>query len=176
MTDDAVVSQISLGFDFYRTSDEIKAYYALYKMDLNRVLRQLVERAESTWGRKVEFHPSHSEPWPTFDPYHLQYALWEALRNAHEATPPEGRISLSLNATPKEVTIVVRDSGTGLSEIALEHAFEPFFTTKADHQGLGLSTTFGVVASSGGSISIRNDNGCVVTVILPEGSSSSRKG
>jgi signal transduction histidine kinase/ActR/RegA family two-component response regulator len=69
------------------------------------------------------------------------------------------------------VSIVVRDTGEGMTSQVKAHVFEPFFTTKPAGQGtgLGLSMAYGAVKQAGGWIEIDSDvgRGTAVTVFLP---------
>ncbi len=69
------------------------------------------------------------------------------------------------------ISLVVSDTGCGMTQQVLEQAFEPFFTTRERGQGtgLGLSTVYGIVAQSGGAVSIESTpgTGTSVRVLLP---------
>ena len=62
------------------------------------------------------------------------------------------------HAAPRSVTVEIEDAGNGIAPEHLEKVFEPFFTTKPAGQGtgLGLSVAREIMATHGGSISLRN--------------------
>jgi PAS domain S-box-containing protein len=69
---------------------------------------------------------------------------------------------------PDSVTVIVRDTGCGMSAETLGRAFTPFFTTKPAGMGtgLGLSVTRTIVEGSGGVIAIESELGSGTTVRL----------
>jgi hypothetical protein len=101
------------------------------------------------------------------DPDGLAAALRELVRNACEAMPEGGRLTLEAAnvrhgqdrlAVPgsagyaQYVRLSVRDSGPGMAPGFAERAVAPFFTTKtgAAHTGLGLAMVYGFMSQSGG--------------------------
>jgi len=69
------------------------------------------------------------------------------------------------------VSLIVTDTGRGMSPDVLQRAFDPFFTTKkvGEGTGLGLSMVHGIVSDLGGGIDIQTEpgKGTCVAVWLP---------
>ena len=83
------------------------------------------------------------------------------------APPPEVE-----NFVPGDyAALLMRDTGTGMSEDVRRRAVDPFFTTKPQGKGtgLGLSMTFGFVRQSGGHLVIESvpGKGTAVTILMP---------
>ncbi len=82
---------------------------------------------------------------------------------------PERKLYVAVDDGP-ELSVSVRDTGPGIEEP--ERLFDPFYTTKkvgsAEGMGLGLSISYGLVQSFGGTIRGVNaeGGGAVFTVIL----------
>ncbi len=80
-------------------------------------------------------------------------------------------VELTAERDADSTRLVVRDHGTGLSELAMTHLFEEFFTTKPVDKGLGmgLAIAAGVVREMGGEITARNhpEGGAEFAVRLP---------
>lgn len=77
-------------------------------------------------------------------------SVWNLLINAAEAMPGGGEIFLDLD--PSRASIVVEDTGPGISPDVMSKIFNPFYTTKNGGTGLGLSTTYSTLEAHGGSI------------------------
>jgi CheY-like chemotaxis protein len=111
------------------------------------------------------------------DPAQLDLVLMNLAGNAQEAMPNGGNLTIATanvaaddeyapggaEVMPGEyVMIAVSDTGTGMTEEIAQQIFEPFFTTKewgSDSTGLGLSTSYGVVAQQGGHIRVLTEPG-----------------
>lgn len=105
--------------------------------------------------------------WP-LDREQLRQVLVNVIRNAAEATHPQGRIHLEAAAADGQLTLTVTDTGCGIPPEQLEQVLEPFFTTKRAGTGLGLAICKQLIANHGGMLSIQSEgeSGTTVTVRL----------
>jgi two-component system, NtrC family, sensor histidine kinase PilS len=103
------------------------------------------------------------------DPARIRQLLWNLLRNAVEAMPDGGEVTVTVEARGAAVEIVVIDRGVGIAAEDLERVFEPFFTRKSHGTGLGLAIVQRVVSEHGGGIAVtsRPGEGTRVAVTLP---------
>jgi signal transduction histidine kinase len=116
---------------------------------------------------------------------HLRQVLVNLIRNAEQAVPDGGTISVRANraatADGQPVAVVeVRDNGAGIPPEVLPRIFEPFFTTRhsRDGVGLGLAVTHRLVASAGGKIEVGSEpgHGTCFSLILPLAQSTKSPG
>ncbi len=108
----------------------------------------------------------------------LEQILINLVRNSLEAMHESGVKRLELAAEPapgpdgaEGIAITVRDTGTGIAGDVFDKMFQPFFSTKEQTEGglgLGLSISYGIVESFGGTLSAANhpDGGAVFTLWL----------
>lgn len=104
------------------------------------------------------------------DEAQIKQAIYNLVRNAQEAMPGGGKITVSLvEGAEGGVDILVDDEGSGLDEEARQHLFEPFFTTKHHGTGLGLAITKQIVESHSGAIrcELRPGGGTRMVIHLP---------
>ena len=101
------------------------------------------------------------------DPDLLYRALVNLARNAADAMPDGGVVSLRAERADDHVALVVRDAGPGIARRDIDRIFNPFFTTRATGTGLGLAIVHRIVDAHGGSITVANDRGAVFTLQLP---------
>jgi len=90
------------------------------------------------------------------DPTSLSQALLNLCTNARDAMPGGGKLTLKAVREGSRVLVTISDTGEGMDRQAAEKCFDPFFTTKAIGKGtgLGLSTTYGIIKSHEGLISV----------------------
>ncbi len=101
----------------------------------------------------------------------FEMALLNLVRNAADALPDGGRITVRTEAHGPEVAVAVEDEGAGMPPHVARHAADPFFTTKPAGQGtgLGLSMVKGFAEQSGGRLHIdtAEGRGTTVRIVLP---------
>lgn len=100
----------------------------------------------------------------------VRYVVATLLRNAQEAMPDGGTITVSARAIKDRVVVTIADEGIGLSDDRLAHLFEPFYTTKATlGSGLGLAGSYGIMSRLGGMIAAANraEGGAIFTLDFP---------
>ena len=132
-------------------------------------------------GVRLEFDYANPLPKVVADVDQVQQVTLNLLSNALRATPRGGQVRLTLAAssfktgqsTPEHpsVSLVVQDTGCGISEELLGHIFEPFFTTwaEAGGAGLGLAVVRSIVDEHGGTITVSSEKnvGTSLTVHFP---------
>ncbi|HUF30348.1 MAG TPA: ATP-binding protein, partial [Gemmatimonadaceae bacterium] len=101
------------------------------------------------------------------DERQLQQVLLNLIVNAEQAMASTSTRRLTITTADRgdRVCIDVRDSGSGMSADIRQRIFEPFFTTKPEGTGtgLGLSVSYGIVQSHGGSLSVESSPGAGTT-------------
>jgi len=112
-------------------------------------------------------------PAPLFivaDATQLKQIFWNLARNAIQAMPEGGKLSIQLERLHySRVRIVFTDTGDGMSPEAVEQLFEPFSKSRAGGTGLGLSIVYQIIRDHNGTINVRSSEGegSVITVELP---------
>jgi PAS domain S-box-containing protein len=100
------------------------------------------------------------------DPPQIEQVLINLVANARDAIAGSGTVTIATDLViaadgRRQVRLAVSDTGAGMDQTTCSRIFEPFFTTKPQGAGtgLGLSTVFGIVKQSGGSIHVESEPG-----------------
>jgi two-component system sensor histidine kinase PilS (NtrC family) len=104
------------------------------------------------------------------DPTQLKQIFWNLCRNALQAMPDGGKLSVKLHAMPNSrARITFEDTGRGMSREQVEKLFEPFSESTTGGTGLGLSIVYQIVKDHNGVINVksRERGGTTITVDLP---------
>jgi signal transduction histidine kinase len=89
----------------------------------------------------------------------MRIVLGNLIRNAREAMPQGGRLSISAHLDGDGVEVDITDSGVGISAENLSRIMEPLFSTKAKGLGLGLAITRAILEKNKGSLRVVSQPG-----------------
>ncbi|MGH2569143.1 MAG: hybrid sensor histidine kinase/response regulator, partial [Bacteroidota bacterium] len=142
------------------------------------LLQEIEQMIRETFPKNIDFKMEFARDLWTIsgDPTQINQVLLNLSVNARDAMPGGGELTLSVdNAVIDEqsarfhvdakpgtyVVFTISDSGAGIPQHLLQKIFEPFFTTKevGKGTGLGLSSSYGIVRSHGGFVSVYSEVG-----------------
>ncbi|MBW2312225.1 MAG: hypothetical protein JRF35_14350 [Deltaproteobacteria bacterium] len=134
------------------------------RVNLNQVIENALYLFQARYARRrIELVHSLSPDLPEVfgDPTQLNQVLINLAINSLQAMPEGGKLTVSTYAQKGCVSLVVEDTGIGMSDEVMKQIFVPFFTTKDVDKGtgLGLPVVHGIVTSHGGSINVKSEVG-----------------
>lgn len=98
----------------------------------------------------------------------IKQVLINLIKNAIEAMPNGGKITVTAENAGSEVLVRIEDQGPGIPQQLLEKIGSPFFTTKENGTGLGIVVSQQIIENHQGLFSIESDpNGTRVCIRLP---------
>ena len=113
---------------------------------------------------------SGEQVWVRADRDRLQMALYHAIRNAQDATPPDGQVDVELVANGETCDISIVDNGRGMDDTFVrERLFKPFDSTKGTQgMGIGAYQIRETVRSAGGDVQVQSkpDSGTRLVLTL----------
>ena len=118
----------------------------------------------------VELDIADPDPILEMDDQLIRKMMLHLTRNAIDAMPDGGTLTITVRQQRGWVTILFADTGVGIAEALQERAVDPFFTTKTYGTGLGLALVEKIVATHGGNFSLtrKSDGGMEARINLPE--------
>jgi two-component system NtrC family sensor kinase len=124
--------------------------------------------------QNIDIVRDYSEDLPAIlaDPNQLEQVFINMLLNAGHAMNTGGTLRLTTEKADEFNGVIARvaDTGCGIPEENLQRIFDPFFTTKeTSGTGLGLSVSYGIINSHGGTIEVEScvGIGTTFTIGLP---------
>jgi signal transduction histidine kinase len=140
-------------------------------VDVDRLLAEVGEATRALAGSRgvsLEVEPT-SLGSATLDPDQIRQVLDNLLRNAIEATPAGGVVTLAARRLGGGGVITVSDTGAGIEPDHLPRIFDLYFTTKPEGTGVGLAVTHQIVTAHGGALDVesRPREGTRMIVRLP---------
>ena len=101
------------------------------------------------------------------DAFRLSEVFTNLIKNAMEATPPDGVVEVRVaSAEPRSVHVSVRNTGAGIPPAIRARIFQPFFTTKSRGTGLGLAIARQIVEGHRGRLEVESDGVSETTFVV----------
>ena len=150
---------------------EVKVEPHLIREILDEVLELLLGNELAISNVEVIRRYDYSIPEILTDRNQLVQVFVNLVKNAMDAMPKGGTLTVTTVRKGENAAISIRDTGCGMTPDQMERVFMPFFTTKDPGKGtgLGLSVSYSIIQSFGGAfyVSSAPGEGATFTVELP---------
>jgi signal transduction histidine kinase len=93
------------------------------------------------------------------DQMQVRIVVSNLIRNAHDAMPQGGTLTISARPCEGHVELAVSDTGGGIPKENLARVMEPLFSTKARGLGLGLSIARAILEKNSGNLRVQSEVG-----------------
>ena len=137
----------------------------------NVMLESLTFMRHEIEGRGITVNCLWSDALPKIrgDADQLKQAFYNLIKNAVQAMPQGGSLTVSCSSDDRSVFVEIADKGRGIRQEDAAQLFKPFFTTKEKGNGLGLMVVERVVREHGGRLSFESKvgEGTKFTIALP---------
>ena len=141
-------------------------------VDLNRIIKGIIEMLEVEMEEHticIERHLDAHAPVLSLDENQIRRVIINLMRNAIQAMPDGGTITVSTVQENQWVTVEIADTGIGISDDDIDKLFDAFFSSKSTGSGLGLTVSAQIINNHGGTIEVkrREPKGTVFMIKLP---------
>jgi len=175
-----MLRNIEIGIE--RTTGIIRSLKAFVRSDskeyvpvsIPETIADVLNMLRSNYKDRIEVIQHYDQDLPKVKcyPNQLHQVIMNLVANAIDAIPGEGKIYISgqYSNADNNVTIRIKDTGTGIPSDIQEKIFDPFFTTKdaGKGTGLGLYITYNIIKSLNGDIKVNSapNQGAEFTITL----------
>jgi signal transduction histidine kinase len=155
---------------FESLAQDKKSFFS--QEDLNKIVRDILQMLQGDFERRHLHLVTGFHPYPVYSQINkhlLKVAIAHLVRNALEATSPQGEIHVTTAMDMSHASLVIQDTGRGMSPEVVTRIFEPYFTTKVGGTGLGMVFVRQIIDEHRGTIVLESevDQGTTVTIRLP---------
>jgi signal transduction histidine kinase len=123
------------------------------------LLREVLEINPLPPGCEAVIDCPASLPPALGDADQLRIVFGNLVRNAREAMPGGGRLTITATRAGDQLEIAVGDTGVGIPPDRLHHVMEPLYSTKARGLGLGLAIARAILEKNHGALRVASEPG-----------------
>jgi signal transduction histidine kinase len=124
-----------------------------------RCVREALEANPPPEGVRLEVAFPADLPLALGDPEQLRIVFANLVRNARDAMPQGGQLTVSGRPAGGGIEVLVSDTGVGIPPEGLARIAEPLYTTKPKGLGLGLALARAILEKNRGSLSAASEVG-----------------
>jgi len=137
---------------------------------VERVLQEAIDMyANTPLNVKIKTRLQPDIPLVRINAGMIKQVFINIIKNAIEAMPMGGNLTITTVSLDKMVLIEIADTGIGIPANIQDKVLEPYFTTKESGTGLGLTICSKIISDHGGHMKIisRENEGTTVIIALP---------
>lgn len=171
------VSRIQQVTGLMRTISSNSAKREISSINLQDLLNEVIQMfSEEIEESHIEFVTTLPREAIHFEGIYTELfqAFFNIIENAvfelHESSQRNKQIKIRMDRLDRSVIISIQDNGRGIPSLVRDHIFDPFYTTKklGSGRGLGLSFSYNVFTSNGGTIELAEaEKGSHFKITLP---------
>lgn len=148
-----------------------KSNWSMASIDIGGTVQNSISLVEHTLkGKGIQVQLKVDSPLPaiTGDSLQLMQVLVNLINNAVDAMENGGILEINASKSQNGISIMVKDTGSGIPKEIMNKILDPFYTTKpvGKGTGLGLSVCYGIVQQFGGNLEIESQLGIGTSVTI----------
>ena len=153
-----------------------KGQFQIESINLSTLVKETIPLLKTSISKRAELKLKLASKLPLIkaDPSQISQVIMNLVINASESLEEKnGTIEVSCFpnsiAEKETITLVVADTGCGMTTETQRRLFDPFFTTKFTGRGLGMSAVMGILNSHNAQLSIDTElgKGTTFTIQFP---------
>ena len=134
--------------------------------DLADELSRFIRPEANQMNVRIECNLNSEMDTVRIDPVIFRQAVLNCLRNALEAMPEGGVLTIATGMPESRAELSISDSGSGIHPDDQTRVFDPFYSTKDRGTGLGLPYVRQIVMEYGGELVLKSTPGDGTTIII----------
>jgi len=119
----------------------------------------LANSTELRADHRLEVHAESGVYFSMVDPAQIRQVFWNLARNAIQAMPGGGLLTVSIARTPEGIEVTFEDTGSGMSSEEIETFFQPYVSGSARGTGMGLAVVYRILTRHEVNIEVESEVG-----------------
>lgn len=136
-------------------------------VELINEVKTLLKPEADSFSAQISISVKNDIPLLSCEGNQLKQVFINMLKNSMEAAADQ--IWIDFEHTDKNLSIIIKDNGSGIEKNRLKHLGEPFYSSKERGTGLGLTVSCRIIEAHGGKVRFNSElnRGTKVEIILP---------